>query len=161
MSELREYHRKLALACLSRASNPMTAAELAEYMSGAAQAEGHPKACWRAITGPMVAGVLRTLQAQGEVTCTPVFHTRHAREVSVWTVTTQSGDDRSFPLPPDDEMPEADPVKTPYDHLSREQLVALLEIHDDLGGLVAKFQQELSEFTAKARQRLALVGAPE
>ena len=158
MNELREYHRDLALACLSRSPGPMTAAELAEVMGTLAQEEGHPRACWRSITGPMVAGIMKTLLAAGEVSSTPSFHARHGRDVALWAK-AQPGT-WPFPLPPEDDEPEEAPAPaSPYDHLSREQLVALLGVHDELSALVARFQQELSEFTAGARTRLAAVGA--
>ncbi len=70
----------------------------------------------------------------------------------------QADFDDSLP-PEDDEPAEAPAPASPYDHLSREQLVALLGVHDELSALVARFQQELGEFTADARKRLAAVGA--
>jgi hypothetical protein len=50
------------------------------------------------------------------------------------------------------------PAATPYDHLSREQLIAVLQVHDDLAGAIAKFRAELDSIATGARERLAGLG---
>ncbi|GHH52450.1 hypothetical protein [[Pseudomonas] boreopolis] len=58
--QLREYHRNLALHALG-AAGECSAAELLEQMGSAAMFAGHPAECWRGLTTPMVAGLLREL----------------------------------------------------------------------------------------------------
>jgi hypothetical protein len=157
--DLKTYHRELAMACLHRAPQPMTAAELAEFMGQVAMMEGHAPACFKSISASRVAGIMRTLQGDAQVLSQSKYDSSEGRDVPYWEMASR---DKSypFPFPPDEgeEPPEPAKSTSPYDHLSREQLIALLGIHDDIATAVARFKTELDELAANTRQRLAVAG---
>ena len=104
MSEsMREYRRALALHCLSKMTRPVTAGDLLEDMGITAQSELHPEACWRGadFDARTIAGILRTLEKEGQVRKDGVFHNPgYGRTEPLWAVAT-GGRRHPLPLPPD------------------------------------------------------------
>lgn len=168
----RSYLRELALYCLHHASTPATAGELAEHMGTLAQSEGHPKELWIEVSPSSVFGCLKGLQNQGDaMRVDERKNTRSGRAEPTWTCTGQR--DASMPLPNPAEFEVTaegdaavaaapggivDVPADPYESLSREQLLAVLRVSDDVGGAVARFMRDLDELRARATRILQSVG---
>lgn len=156
--QLRGYHRHAILYVLSGAG-AMTAAEIHEAVTTHALTGGHPKEC-ASITPAAVAGILRSLQnEQLVVPARGRFNTRHGRTEPTWI----ADEGVNFAAPPSAPQPEARPaparwVGGPYEpmqDLSREQLMAILLVGDELAGATARYMAEVEEIKTRARRMLA------
>lgn len=163
----RTYYRELTLFALQRCPGESTDV-LAAAMGEMAMNEGHPARCWKAIGQHQILGVLRTLESQGLVTRirNAKYDAGKGRERPGWQLSREAAT-RNYPMPfppedLEDEPPEPAPAPAPpatqYDDLSREQLIALLAVHDDITQLVARFTTELDGLARNARSRLAAMG---
>lgn len=159
--QIRQYRRDLALAVLSNQSGPISAAQVCQSMEALSRAELHPEACWRGLDAPEVAGILRSLEAQGQVEKEEGAHhnTRHGRPEPGWELAAPNGD---YPVPPEPDLrPRAAAAQAPADEfsgLSRAELVALLTANNDLLLTVSKFLEDISAAKIRARQQLAAAG---
>ena len=172
-SDLKQYHRALALYCLQSAGKPLTAGDLAEYMQTVALASMHDEPCWKRIDAGKVAGTLKSLTAAKlAVKAEPVSNVRAGRMQERWEIAVDVPPQEvpDCPAPAADVLagvfqlkasPAASPrlqALDPYEHLSREQLLALLKLQDELSGVVAGFQRELDAWKDRARNVLATAG---
>ncbi len=169
MAEDRQYLQQLALYCLHRAGSEQTAAFLAEYMAELALSEGHAKLH---LSANQVLGVLRTLERVGDVRKGDGAHnTRNGRAEPTWRPVLAW--DPKFPMP-DAPEPDAQPAAgatgpDPFAHMTREQLIALVQVHDDISScvagfrndvrdLVSRFESDLLALATSARRRMAKLG---
>lgn len=169
--EAKAYRRDLLMCGLSRMGAPSTAAEVAEYVLSIAASEGHPREAFAALTPQTVAGILRGMEQAGIIQRGESrYDASKGREQSRWCVVDR--DPRyPVPMPPDyepDSTPEpaarAEP-RSPYEGLSRDQMITLLQVHDDIAGAVSRMraavaeaQAELDSIVSTARTRLAARG---
>lgn len=166
---MRDYHRRLALYCLA-AAGACTAGELVEQMGTAALEAGHPEQCWRGLTAPMLAGLMRELDGQAVVARRENRHNpRHGRLEAVWGL--RSSDEssvRALPAPPASSSiavgtaPGATPTAAVPDlaprptGLSRKQKLGLLQI--EFQEMQARMLAEWHAFEARAARVLELEG---
>lgn len=159
---LKAYHRDLLRYCLQLIDEPMTAGDLQDEMSSYALSAFHPKEAWAGITPAAVAGLLKTMNADGLVIKSdPVRNARLGRNEVTWLLQPAlRSDTPAPPSAPAEAVASAAPAPPPdpYAHLSREQLVTVLGVHDDISECVARFQTELANIAATARARLLKVG---
>lgn len=169
MSEnLREYHRGLALYVVAHSQSPLTAAEVAEHMGTLAMSEGHPRACFEAISAPTVLGWLRALEnaglvGQGEL---PKRDTRNGRTSPTWrySLGTLAAKKVQIPDAPPKGAPARAPMdpppadESPYAGMTRQQLYAVLEVSDLYATQCAQFMQSLHDLNSRARRVLAAAG---
>lgn len=173
----RDYRKDFALAVLRRAFRPMTASEIAEHIAVLGPVEGHPRKCWAACSPVVIAGVMRTLELNNVVTKDeePVKNTRSGRLEPKWIPV--DGYDRAAAIPMAPDLSEQAPapatavleakqvapaavpaVTSPYADLSRQQLYALLQVHDEISGAAARFFSEVRDINSRARAALMAVG---
>lgn len=168
--ELKQYHRGMMLACLAR-SGPATAGDLADHVAATAEVEEHPRAVWEGLNPHAVLGHLRTLSGEGLVIQVGTKkNARHGRDEPCWALSEKTRTLPAVPLAPAVKRPpqatvawssgiaEVPAPASPYDHLSREQLLALLQVHDNLAAAMARFRGELDTIASSARERLAGMG---
>lgn len=166
--EMRDYSRALALYCVSGASTPVTASEIAEHMGTVAMSEGHPQRCWRGINAGSAAGFLRALESKGQVKRQGERrNTTNNRPEPLW-VATATAAGAEIPTPP--ECAGSAPVlntsraptdleeNSPYATLSRTQLLTVLQVTDQLHGTVARFMRDIQDVSDRARRELAAAG---
>lgn len=144
----REYRRGLALAALAAAPEPLTAAELAEWMRTLAKAEGHPSALWSSLNGLDAAGTLRILENAGQAQQHGEKHVpKQARSAPTWRHSLSKEEARAVPMPDPPAPPAPEGMSalpdTRYAALSRPQLYAMLEVGDLAMGELARLQQEV------------------
>lgn len=153
--DLRQYHRQATIYVL-QSNGGMTAAEIHEAVTATALTCGHPKECG-SITPAGIAGVLRTLQNE----CLAVprggrRNTRHGRSEPTWAL-AEGIETVAQPSAPS-RRPPVSPSSGPYDPmagLSREQLMAMLLVSDELSEATARFQAEVDVIRDRARRVLA------
>lgn len=151
--ELRQYHRQATMYVL-QSSDGMTAAEAHEAVTGLALGKGHPKEC-ASISPAGVAGVLRTLQNEGcAVQGEARPNTRHGRNEPTWNL-APGLQPLAAPSAPGTKKAAAAPAGDPLSHLSREQLLAMILVGDELSSATARFQAEVEGIKDRARQILA------
>lgn len=166
--QLAAYRREMVLACLGRAPGPQTAGELSEFATTLAMNEGHPKACWAPLSPQSVHGILRQLQREGRVTSPGGRrNTRYGREESLWEVTPLQSV-VSVPMYPE---PEQSPARAAaaavgavtlgapsagvcLETLSREQLLTILQLSDEVEGRVEAFVRDMRDLATRARRVL-------
>lgn len=154
--ELRQYHRQATMYVL-QSSQSMTAAEAHEAVTGLALAKGHPKEC-AAISPAGVAGVLRSLQNEGIAVRGPARqNTRHGRSEPTWRL--EDGLQMIQPPTAPGRRSGAAPANAagqdPLAHLSREQLMAMILVGDELSAATARFQAEVEGIKDRAKVILA------
>lgn len=165
MAEDREYLQQLALYCLHRNQAEQTAAFLAEYMAELALSEGHAKLH---LSANQVLGILRSLERAGEVKKGDGTHSsRHGRAEPTWRPVLVWDPKFPMPEPPeqDDQQAAVPTAQDPYPYMTREQLIALLHVHDDINTRIAEFRSalrcfeaDMAELAAGARSRMAKLG---
>lgn len=152
--ELRQYHRHAAMYVL-QSSQGMTAAEAHEAVTGLALANGHPKEC-ASISPAGVAGILRTLQNEGvAVQGGARQNTRQGRSEPTWRLAHGAQPLLPPPAPVGRTGRGAVPGQDPLAHLSREQLMAMILVGDELSAATARFQAEVEGIKDRARLLLA------
>lgn len=167
---LKEYRKDMTLAVLARSLTPMTSGEIAENFLILAQAESHPDRCWRGVGAGSINGYLKQLQrAKLAAKDGEKRDGRAGRDVCLWSTPLEKSD-APIPYPPTDldpvprEAPRAPatasaPAATsPSEQYSRGELSAMLEVHGELALITFRHMRELSEWTERARQRLAAAG---
>jgi hypothetical protein len=161
---LKDYQRQFALASLRKAGKELTSNEIAEQIQINALVEGHPDACWRSMSPPSVAGHMRSLEKAGDVVrCGARSNGRAGRDEPTWKPVAGYDPKAEFPLPLQD-APSAPPAPvraaapppdaSPYADLTRPQLYALLEVHDDISSLLVRFLRDFQEVRMKAHRIL-------
>lgn len=100
MSEAqRTYRRELALYCLTREQQPVTAADLSISMQAAAQTEGHARALWQWLDGVQALAVLRSLHKAGQAQVSDhVRDSSAGRDVPRWATSAAR---TPMPAPPE------------------------------------------------------------
>jgi hypothetical protein len=164
VEEVKAYRRDLLFCGLSRMGAPSTAAEVAEYVLSIAASEGHPREAFSALNPQMVAGILRGMEQAGTIQRGESrYDASKGRDQPRWCVVNR--DPRyPVPVPPDsDAEPAPAPAaraepRSPYEALSRAQMITLLQVHDDIAGAVSRLQADLDEIVRTARARLAAGG---
>lgn len=170
--DVKVYRRELLLCCLNRIGAPSTAAEVAEYAFSLAAGDGHPRDAFSGLNPQMVAGILRGMEQAGTIQRGESrYDTSKGRDQPRWCVLNR--DSRyPLPLPPDDDEPpqkeqRAEP-RSPYDSLTRDQMIALLQVQDDIAAVAARLREavstslaEMELIVASARSRLAAKGLGE
>jgi hypothetical protein len=157
--ELKHYQQQMVICCLHRFTDTASAGELSDFACALAMSEGHPKECWSGLQPATVIGLLRTLHKDGLVTrAGERFNPRQGRPEPQWSVPAPRN--ASFPVPdaPDNDVPVlAMPVLVavdPLSSLSREQLLAILQVRDDMQQITARFLVEMQELAARAQRAL-------
>ncbi len=149
-----DYRRALVLYVLSRLQRDATSHEVAEAMIGAAQAEGHPEACWRGITPASAAAHLRQFECDHAISRGEGRpNRRNGKPDPTWRA--NAGTAPTMPPPPegDDvdvpvaaragepqpleltplELPPPEPVEaSPYDDMTRDELIATCIAQDEV-----------------------------
>lgn len=162
---LREYRQDFALAILLRGCRPMSAAEVAEHIAVLGQMEGHPASCWRDADPITMAGHLRALETKSLVVKSGVRQdTRAGRDVPMWKPVAEYQHTAPLPLPPETSEAKAAPAMprpadpNPYADLTRSQLYALLQVHDQISGVCQRFMRDMEDLSEKARRQLNAAG---
>lgn len=160
--DLKLYHRQLALYCLQSTDQPLTSGECADMMQTAALNAMHDEPCWKRIDAGKVAGTLKALVNSGAaLKADPARNARAGRDQERWTQNPIAERVDLPECPGESEPPPRAQVlvaSDPYQHLSREQLVAMMLVHDELGVAIANFKSELNDIEQRARRQLAAVG---
>lgn len=167
--DLKLYHRELALYCLQSSDQPLTSGECAELMQTTALGAMHEDLCWKRIDAGKVAGTLKALVNSGQaLKATPLHNGRQGRPQERW-VQNHASARVAIPECPAEESavpPAANPqtlsasVGTdPYQHLTRQQLLAVVRIQDEACDIAARFMRELDAWKDRARVSLASAGA--
>lgn len=169
MAEL-TYRQKLALFCLDANGEACTGNDLVELMGTAAQSEGHPKTCWIDFSPAKIVRDLQEMEKHGLVRRGAPFHcTIRGRTIPTWQIVTRSAIP-AMPSPPGE--PDASghvvhvqprPVagasaRSPYGDVPVDQLLLLLDVHEEMAGIVGRFMREMGEFQRDARRRLLAAG---
>jgi hypothetical protein len=172
--QLRAYHRDMVLACLQRAEGKQSAGELSEFATALAMSEGHPKACWAPLSPQAVQGILRQLQRQGLVdNAEGRRNTRYGRDEPMW-VPAAGTFAVQVPLHPEIENTPARAAAAAaaavgavtlgapsagaavcMESLSREQLLTILQLSDEVGVRVETFVRDMQDLANRARRALA------
>jgi hypothetical protein len=168
MAEL-TYRQRLALFCLAIEGEPCTGAELVEAMGLAAQGAGHPKNCWIDFSPARIVRDLQELEKRTLVArAAPKYNRTKGRDEPAWALVERP----EVPvLPePDGEQPTGHVVqvqprpiagnasRSPYGDLPVDQLLLLLDVHEEMAGIVGRFMREMGEFQRDARRRLLAAG---
>ena len=167
-AQLSAYRSDMVLACLQRAPGAQTAGELSEFATTLAMNEGHPKACWAPLSPQFVHGILRALQRAGLAqTSSGRRNTRYSRDEPLWEVV--AGTARiEVPMYPE---PEHTPARAAaaavgavtmgapsagvcLEALSREQLLTILKLSDEVEGRVEAFVRDMRDLATRARRVL-------
>lgn len=177
--DLRAYHRALALYCLGQRGAPCTAAELAEHMGALAMSEGHPKGWWSDISPSSVAGHLRTLENGSNVDRVGDRpNPRHGRGEPLWRFAGEQlprcpdpGDFEtedappprqspapSLPAAPAPALPPLPAEREAYAEMTRDQLLTVLRINDEVAGAAKRFINEILDISERGRRALLAVG---
>lgn len=169
--QLREYHRQMAVACLQRAEGAQTAGEVSEFATTLAMSEGHPKACWAPMSPAAVQGILRQLERAGQVmTLDKRRNTRYGRDEPLWQLTELGAVPMQVPMYPEPEQTPARaaaaavgavtvgspslPQGICIETLSREQLLTILQLSDEVEGRVESFVRDMRDLATRARRAL-------
>lgn len=156
MADMQRYCRDFVLAVLRDADEAMDAASVAEQIQIVALADGHPPAAWRKCDPLTVSAHLRAMCEAGLVVKTGQTRCpRNRRRVPLYVLADKSQPHR-IPNPPRDEQAAARLALS--DRLNDSQLLTMLEVSDEVMGLVGRFMRDLQELQAQARQRLARAG---
>ena len=167
----RSYVRLMVLAAITRITEQHTAGELSEFVTGLAMAEGHPKDCWAQFGPQTVLGILRQLERAGSVCVTGAKRsTRYGRDEPLWAPSKKQALAKlELPLPPEREttdrvhvaLPSAAPAADvdPLESLTRDQLLAILQVRDDMEGLCEKFLGDMRELASRAQRALSTKAA--
>jgi hypothetical protein len=165
MSTQTTYRRQLAAYALSRSTAPVTAAELADVMIELAQAEGHPKAAWRSLNAMAVVHMMRAAEKDGAVErAEPRRNSANARSepTFMWvggTVQMPVAPEEETAGPPPLTLTPPDPVEeTPFDAMSREQLLAVAKAQNEMLEFVADFTTSMREVRIRISRQLAQAG---
>lgn len=166
---LKLYHRELALYCLQSSDQPLTSGECAELMQTTALSAMHEDLCWKRIDAGKVAGTLKALVNAGHaIKADPLHNARQGRPQERWVQNHDSPRalipecpaERQAP-PPASNPQSLSPAlgADPYQHLTREQLLALLQLQDDALCIAAGFKAAIEAWQERARGFLIRIGA--
>lgn len=169
-AQLSAYRSEMVLACLQRAPGAQSAGELSEFATSLAMNEGHPKACWAPLSPQSVHGILRALERDGLVQSpSGRRNTRYGRDEPLWEPVP--GKRRvAIPMYPE-------PIQSPaqaaaaavgavtlgapdagaavcLETLSREQLLTILQLSDEVEGRVEAFVRDMRDLATRARRVL-------
>lgn len=170
---IRGYRQGFVLAILRRGHEAMTAGDIAETFATMALQEGHPEDYWRGATPASVAGHLRALEQAGEVAREgDRRNQRNGRPEPLWK--PANGYDNHHPFPDHPQAAGPQPTQrrnaapepaasmgsrtSPYEHLSKAQLLTLLSVHDEISAAAHRFLADIRDITVRGRRELAAVG---
>lgn len=169
-TQLSAYRSDMVLACLQRAPGAQTAGELSEFATTLAMNEGHPKACWAPLSPQSVHGILRALQRAG-LAQSPSGrrNTKYSRDEPLWEVVPGTARIQ-IPMYPEPEQPPARAGAAAVsavtlgapaagagvclETLSREQLLTILQLSDEVEGRVEAFVRDMRDLATRARRVL-------
>jgi len=146
---------QLILAALRRHGKPASSAELLDDINGLGEAEGWSPDSLAAITRQSVAKRLQAMVTTGEVIIAGKAFDGDLRR-STPTYEPAGGFDAKAPVPPPPLVEHA--PSSAYEQMTRPQLVAVLEAHDDVLECVGRFFNDLRTTRDRVRSRLAAVG---
>jgi hypothetical protein len=164
------YRQQLALFCLATNGEPCTSADLLEAMGTAAQGAGHAREAWIDFSPARIARDLQLLEQRNLVVRSePRFNTRRSRDEPTWQVVKPSD---AFALPAAPTAPTTaghvvqvqsrpiagEPAPSPYADLPVENMLLLLDVHEEMAGIVSRFMREMGEFQRDAKRRLLAAG---
>lgn len=171
--DLKVYHRELALYCLQSSDQPLTSGECAELMQTTALNAMHDDLCWKRIDAGKVAGTLKALANAGHaLKAAPVRNGRLGRDQERWQQNHESARAALPECPAEAQAHAPAPASCPqnlspalgsdpYQHLTREQLLAVVRIQDEVCEIAARFTLELEAWKNRARVSLAAAGTEQ
>lgn len=159
MSVSPEYRRQLTEAALAHLGTAATASDVADAMVGLAEAEGAGHTV-RNVTAQSVAHTLRAMERDGSAIVAGLRrNTRSGRDEPTWLATTgtnhlvpEAPADVEVPPPPLKLTPPTPREETPYDDMTREQLVLLLTTQDEMVLVAAEALKAITDVSAKMRE---------
>lgn len=162
--QLREYQRALVLACVHRSKGLVTAGDLTELAGSLAQAELHPRECWIGINTQSITGNLRTLQNEGFVVKLDVRkNVRYGRDEPAYGIAGgQHLANPNWPIPEPPEAMEEEALAMPVlpvdpmHSMTREQLLAVIQVRDDMLDLTQRTMREIQALADRAQRALSV-----
>lgn len=148
--------RELLMCVLHRAGVPLTSGQVEDAAIGLATAEEWPELELKALTRKSVSGLLVNLEksdrlmVDGEVS-------EDGRSGMVPTYRPYASYDPSYPVP-DCPQSKRIPKESDYESHSKSQLITLLDMHDGLAEVHARFMTDLERWRVRARRTLADAG---
>lgn len=171
-TQLATYRRDMVLACLQHApGGPHTAGDLSEFATSLAMSEGHPKACWAPLSPQSVHGILRQLQREGLVQSpSGRRNTRYSRDEPMWEPCAGTPQ-VTVPMYPEPDMTPARAAAAAVgavtvgapalgagvslETLSREQLLAILQLTDEVDVRVESFVRDMRDLATRTKRVLS------
>ena len=144
----------LLLAALQRAGKPQASDDLLDAAVGLGLAEGWEPAdvC---LSRRSVAARLKNMEASGLVKCQGVRIDDSNRQTTPTYVPVGGYNPNALvPPPPERAAKQTTTPTTQYDGMSRSQLIALLEIGDDIAGEVSRFMVSMERLVVRSKRRL-------
>lgn len=148
---------ELLLCALKRFGEPATSADIVDVAAGLASAEGWAADAIAAITRNSVAKRLEQLEQRGLVRQSTLGFDGRARRTTP-RYEPVDGWDPKAPVPPPPGGAGVERPETAYDGMSRPQLLAVLETHDEVIECVGRFLTDMRTVRERAKRRLIAVG---
>lgn len=146
---------QLLLAALARASEPLTSEDLVDEAVGLALSNGWQTEDLEGLTRPSVSARLRSMENLGLLKVMLERTDSNRRKIPAYSLTADESE-AQHPIP-SAPNPLAEPV-SPYEDMTRAQILTLLEVHDEYLGVMARMMSEMREINLRARRRLAQAG---
>jgi hypothetical protein len=150
---------KLLLATLQRAGKPLDSAELLAQATELAMDYLWTPAGLGGLTRKGVAKRCADMEAEGLLKQEGVaMDGRSRRTTPLYMPVAGYDKEAKVPKPPAVQAPTREEPADPFNGMSRVQLMAVLESHDEIAECVGRFLNDMRTARDKARQRLQAVG---
>lgn len=145
----------LLLVALQRSGKPLDSGAVLDAATGIAQADGWSRNVIDSLNRKSVSKRLANMAGEGIVRYAGErLDERGSRMTPLFAPAGEY--DAAAVSPP--APPMKAPKSTAYDHLSRTQLITLLEVHDDQAQMISRFERDLNNWRATTRAKLMAVG---
>lgn len=149
---------ELMLCALLRAGKPIDSGALFDAVVGLGVCTGWPHDQLERLTRQSVAQRMRSLVRSGRARqCGVGVDEDNRRPVPLYAPTTPYDVAAPVPEPTMDGLPAHDGDGRTYDAMTRPQLLAVIEVSDEISAAVGRFMRDMSDIQRRAR--LALSGA--
>lgn len=158
MSNHTHVRAQLLLATLQRAGRPMGTSDLRDEAAGLALAEGW---CVTQLATYLsrrnIAALMRNMvRDTPHVQDGPAAYDAEARKPTPTYVATRPNPQAVIPPPPDDLATTDEP--SPLQQMDREQMLAVLDVSDQICGAVSRFLRDMQDIQSRARRDLQAKG---
>ena len=143
---------QIVLAALHRSGRPSTSEALEDIAQGLAAGHGWPAGVIEQLSRMSIAARLRHMSKTGLVEVVGGKKDTHGRQASAFRPV--GGFDARFEMP----EPHIRAQDSTYADLSREQLVVILRVQDEILSETSRFIEAMQGLTARAREQLATAG---